>query len=164
MGKRQRVQRLTPKREAVFPMLVVSGYKVTSKATTQYNCIAHAVNDHGRKWDCPPVPGLYYWPQGAKQGDGVDALMSAFATLGYSECEDGNSEAGFEKIAIYADSYGVWKHAAKLCKNGCWTSKLGTWEDIQHTTLDAIEGSDYGSAVRFMKRPFPRRLKRHGKG
>jgi len=150
---------LTQEQEAVFPMLVVSGYKVTSEATTQYNCIAHAADDHSRKWDYPPIPGLYYWPRGAKPGDDVDALMSAFATLGYRECEGSNPESGYQKIAIYANRYGVWKHAAKLCKNGSWTSKLGTWEDIQHATLDAIEGSDYGSAVRFMKRPTPKRLK-----
>lgn len=163
MGKGQRVRRLSLEREATFPMLVVSGYQVTSAATTQYNCIAHAAGDHTIKWGCPPVSGLYFWPPRAKQGDGVDALMSAYATLGYEECKNSDPEVGFEKIAIYADSNGIWQHAAKLCKNGWWTSKLGTWEDIQHATLDALEGADYGSAVRFMKRPLKRRAKRRGK-
>jgi len=163
MGKGKRIRRLSIERESAFPMLVISGYEVRSDATPQYNCIAHTANDHTRKWDCPPV-GDYYWPPGAAQGNGIEALISAYATLGYVVCESGDPEVGFEKIAIYADSNGDWTHAARLCKNGHWSSKLGNWEDIEHAALDALEHADYGSVVRFMRRPLRKRTKRHGRG
>jgi hypothetical protein len=27
-----------------------------------------------------------------------------------------------------------------------WSSKLGDWEDVEHTTLEALEGDFYGKA------------------
>ena len=163
MGKKQRVRRLRPDREVLFPMLVVCDYNVASKETPEYNCIALAAGDYTTKWDCPPIRGQYFWPLNAKQGNNVDALMSAFATLGYEKCEDCTLEIGFEKIAIYADQNGVWQHAAKLTKDGYWISKLGDWEDIRHKTLDALECADYGSVVGFMRRRSQKRPKRHGR-
>ena len=56
MGKSQRVRRLSLEQEETFPMLVIFGYEVASEATTQYNCIAHAADDHTTKWGCPPYP------------------------------------------------------------------------------------------------------------
>lgn len=74
---------------------------------------------------------------------------------------DMSLEPGFEKIAIYAKNVaGKFepKHAARQLDNGCWTSKLGQADDIEHLTADCITGgstagSDYGQVVRIMKRP-----------
>jgi hypothetical protein len=36
--------------------------------------------------------------------------------------------------------------------NGKWKSKLGDWYDIEHTE-GAVSSGDYGSIVKYMKRP-----------
>jgi len=81
----------------------------------------------------------------------MPAFIAAYATCHYVECQDGESEEGFEKIAIYANQRGP-QHAAKQL-NGAWSSKLGDGWDIEHPTLEGIENSAYGKAVAFMKRP-----------
>ena len=79
-------------------------------------------------------------------------VPQAFRTLGYEVCENERLETGFEKIAIYAEIDGELKHAARQLESGRWTSKLGGWEDIEHSTLAALEGKEYGRVMRLMKR------------
>ena len=134
--------------EDIFPNLAAQGYTQTIAPTDEYNCIAHAADDDGRWWD---PSESYYWPSQANRDFTVDALMSAYATLGYSRCNDGSIENGFEKIAIYADA-DEYMHAAKQLENGKWSSKLGQLEDIEHETLLALEGESYGSVAVYMKR------------
>lgn len=48
-------------------------------------------------------------------------------------------------------------HAARQLPSGAWTSKLGEWEDIEHDTLEALEGSEgrgeaYGRVALILKR------------
>lgn len=159
MGKSEGVRHLNSEREAAFPNLASSDYEVTSTETTQYNCIAHAADDHERKWDCAPfpIPG-YYWPRGAMRGDGLDALISAFETLGYTVCDSDKPEPGVDKVALYIDGHGEWAHAAKQRDDGHWSSKLGDWEDIRHASVTALEKSVYGTAVRFMERPATKKV------
>jgi hypothetical protein len=164
MGKGKRVRHLSPERERKYPNLTPWNYTVTSGETTQYNCVAHAVGDTTQKWDCPPF-GKHgcYWPPGALRGDKIEALISAFVTIGYVLCDDGKPEPGFEKVALYEDENREWSHAAKQCKDGAWSSKLGTWEDIRHATPEGVECPTYGKVVAYMKRPRVRRGKRHTK-
>ena len=70
-------------------------------------------------------------------------------------CEDGNLEPGYEKVAIYAMD-GEPTHAARQLQNGWWTSKLGKYEDIDHDSLEELQGygfGDYGRVAVFMARP-----------
>ncbi|HET6882740.1 MAG TPA: hypothetical protein VFI31_21410 [Pirellulales bacterium] len=97
------------------------------------------------------MPG-YYWPPGADQGDGPEALQSCFAQIGYESCDDGNPEDGFEKVALYVDSDGMWSHAAKLEADGEWASKLGEIEDIRHQSEHCFENSLYGNVFGYMRR------------
>lgn len=46
----------------------------------------------------------------------------------------------------------LYTHVARQLTDGKWTSKLGQLEDIVHSTVDAIAGSDYGEVIQFMKR------------
>lgn len=46
----------------------------------------------------------------------------------------------------------MYTHAAKQLADGRWGSKIGQLEDIVHTTVEALSGSDYGEVVQFMKR------------
>jgi hypothetical protein len=161
MGPNQgpdRVRHLSPKRQVIFPNLRPDNYCVTSDEDFDYNCIAYAVGKNHTRW-WPPVDGKIEgvdWPDGAPIEETVDAFIAAFATEGFSPCEHGVPEIGFEKLALFVDVDGIPTHAAKqLMPTGEWTSKLGGWEDIKHTTLDALEGADpaFGKAARFLRRP-----------
>ncbi len=48
-------------------------------------------------------------------------------------------------------------HVARQLKEGMWTSKLGPDEDIEHNTLDALEGELYGAVTQVLKRPLTTR-------
>ena len=84
------------------------------------------------------------------------AFIAAFRTLGYELCSDGALEQGIEKIAIYTLN-GKPTHAARQLPSGDWTSKLGKWVDIQHTTAESVSTfpkcSIYGKPAQFMRRP-----------
>jgi hypothetical protein len=82
----------------------------------------------------------------------LQSFVLAFNTLGYTSCDDGKLEHGFEKVAIYADDAGTPTHMARQLLSGIWISKCGGLEDIEHETLDALEGPIYGTAVQFLKR------------
>ena len=43
-------------------------------------------------------------------------------------------------------------HAALQLESGAWTSKLGDFEDIEHVTVDAVNGPLYGRPVAFLSR------------
>jgi hypothetical protein len=82
----------------------------------------------------------------------LEAFVAAFATLGYTICTNGDLEQRYEKkVAIYAQN-GVPTHAAKQLHDGRWKSKLGAWEDIEHSTLKAVEEHIYERAALFMRR------------
>lgn len=73
-----------------------------------------------------------------------------FLSLAYSECKDGTLEKGVGKIALYALD-GLPKHAARQVSETKWSSKIGRYIDIEHT-LKALEGSCYGSVVKYYKK------------
>lgn len=72
-------------------------------------------------------------------------------SCGFERCQHGSLEPDMEKIAIYAAGYS-FRHVARQLPNGNWTSKLGRLEDIEHESLDAICGEEYGKVVIFMQR------------
>jgi hypothetical protein len=129
-----------------FPLLLVSGYAITSPDTKDYNCFAWAAHDVENWWS-----HSRHWPAGIAREHTVEAYMAALATVGYTPCDDGKLEDGYEKIAIYLGD-GRPKHAARQMESGRWTSKLGPWEDIEHQ-LDGLAGGDYGDVSIFMRRP-----------
>ena len=131
-----------------FPRLTASNHRVTSDATTDYNCVAWAVADTKHWWQ----PG-FYWPvEVADDEYGIAALERAFAALGYMDCVENESlEVGFEKVALYGSNL-VYTHAAKQLPSGKWTSKLGRDVDIEHDRPDNVAGGVYGEVVQLMKR------------
>ena len=80
------------------------------------------------------------------------AFVAAFGTLGYETCADGALEDGFEKVAIYQLPSGGVQHMARQLRTGWWTSKLGRLEDIEHASPAELEGDEYGTVVRYMRR------------
>jgi hypothetical protein len=136
--------------EALFPGLQHSVYHVTSPADDVYNCIAWAASDKSRWW-WPDTGAHRYWPAGLLRDESLSAFQAALASLGYSVCTGEDLEAGFEKVALFADVAGFPTHAARQLPNGRWTSKLGELEDIERA-LHALEGVEYGLATVIMKR------------
>ena len=82
----------------------------------------------------------------------INGLIATFGTLGYEKCDNSDLEQGFEKIAVYATMSGKLTHAAWQRKDGQWSSKLGDDIDITHSTLNGISGTEYGTAMIFVKR------------
>ena len=54
-------------------------------------------------------------------------------------------------IALYAKD-GLCTHAARRLPNGLWTSKLGYYHDIQHSTPQSLEGYIYGKVYCYMNK------------
>jgi hypothetical protein len=141
-----------PELRTPFPNLHATGFRVTSPASTRYNCIAWAARDRTRFW-WPAAPP-YWWPPDVPLEETIAAFVLLYAGLGYSPCDDGSLEPDYEKIALHAID-AVVKHAARQLPDGRWTSKLGPYIDIEHTTPAGVEGPVYGKVVRFLKRPIP---------
>jgi hypothetical protein len=136
--------------ERDWPGLAQTQYRVTSKHTGDYNCLAWAIEETDRWWS--PLPeDDYYWPEGVPREVSVDAFVKAYETLGFGVCADGDLEDGVEKLAIYATSDGRPQHMARQLSSGLWTSKLGRLEDIEHE-LEGLNGALYGTVRRFMRR------------
>jgi hypothetical protein len=74
-----------PHLEALFPELAAVGYGPKSEKSSVYNCIAYAAGDELRTWQGYREAG-YHWPDGAKEGHNLDALVSAFEQLAYTVC------------------------------------------------------------------------------
>ena len=135
--------------EDVFPGLCGQPYQITSPKDHRYNCIAFAAGDD-RNWWWPDAAGEDTWPAAVARAETREAFRDAFATLGYSVCDNDQLEPGYEKVALFALA-GAPKHAAKQLPNGRWISKLGPSEDIEHRLHD-LTGMVYGSVVVVMKR------------
>jgi hypothetical protein len=138
--------------EALFPGLARGGAQVTSPRDNDYNCIAWAAGDTTKWWWPGPNADEEYWPAGVPREVSLAAFQRAFASLGYTPCEGADLEAGFEKVALFANLQDRPTHAARQLPEGRWTSKLGKMEDIEHALFD-LEGAIYGSVVLVMKRP-----------
>jgi hypothetical protein len=147
--------------EELFPGLAGGDYQVTSPPDSDYNCIAWAAGDPRNWWWPGQDVGKEYWPPGVPRDRTQDAFLAAFASLGYRVCEGESPEAGYEKIALFADVDGRPTHAARQLTSGRWSSKLGKAEDIEHG-LHGLEGTLYGNVVFIMKRPVPPAPKRTG--
>jgi len=142
----------------IFPKLLNDlGFKITSKATPKYNCIAWAYNyddrwmQYGGQYELDGV--MYWWPDGVDNSPHIDAYIKAFQILGYEKCDDWKHEDGFVKVALYYDIETFdCTHAARERLNGTWTSKLGKSNDIAHGNPYTIEGDSYGKVACILKR------------
>jgi len=140
-----------------LPNLTNANCEVTSPATRKYNCLAWAAADTLRNW-WPDGMGVGYWPPGAPRAVNTDAFIRAYGTLGFRLCFDGTLEGGTEKLAIYGSGPAgaeVPTHAALQLEGGEWTSKLGPFEDIKHSTANAVDGPVYGHVICYLARPRP---------
>lgn len=143
-------------KEVFFPNLNRGEYRVTSEASTRYNCIAWAAGVNTNWWWPDPDPdSVTYWPAQAPSEETLASFRIVLESLGYRECVTDELEPGFEKVALFVDADGLPTHAARQLSNGNWTSKLGRWQDIEHQLLNALGGSAslYGEVVLLLRRP-----------
>src|SRR4051794_6088785 len=97
-----------------FPRLTPSNHRVTSPHTRIYNCVAWAAGEDHRWWE----PGRY-WPCPVASGSfNVTDVMDALCTVGYQACPGGDLEAGYEKVAVYADGFDDPTHASRQLPDG----------------------------------------------
>ena len=87
--------------------------------------------------------------------DSLDGWSEIFIRQGYAvtDITDRDAESGYKKMAIYEERGGYY-HVA-MSEGKWWKSKLGSYQDIEHATLDLLEGSEkceYGSVVVILKR------------
>ena len=141
-----------------FPRLTRVNHRVTSPASSHYNCVAWAAGiDHQCLWPSGAA-GLMAepevtWPAGIRNDESAAAIIDYFATLGYEICPTPDYEPGRHKIAIFEDD-GEPTHVCRQLPSGKWTSKMGyDGVDIEHDDLECISGRRYGKATVFMQRP-----------
>lgn len=151
--------------EEWFPKLRKGGYHVTSCSDSLYNCIAFACDDKTRWWEYGAEHHKVktYWPAGLPPGDTVKRLCRVFFREGYRRTTNDDFESGFEKVAIYAYPDGFPSHVARQTTTGKWKSKCGEGCDIEHDSLDTLEGSrvtEFGAVAQFLKRKRARRGRR----
>jgi len=139
--------------EKQFPKLKSTGYRLTSKDTIDYNCVAYAAGDE-ETWWWPDNLNQHYWPPDVPREETLEAFIQAYQFINYEICQDGYLEKGFQKIAIYTNLRKIPTHVALQLSNGKWTSKLGSNEDIEHNAPEGLAGDypAYGSVACFMKR------------
>jgi|TARA_Y100000310_G_scaffold342401_1_gene445526 hypothetical protein len=144
---------LDSQRERYFPNLIRGQYQDTSSEDPFYNCIAWSVGDESRWWQ-PSGRAEHYWPPGFPIDDySVNTLVAVFQQFGFELCETADLDQGYEKIAVYASPDRDYAHTARQLVDGRWASKMGEWEDIEHDTVDVLEGQTYGTAQTFLHRP-----------
>jgi hypothetical protein len=149
--------KLDPKIMKQLPGLRSGEYRVASPFDRRYNCIAWAAGDTQYWWDPARVfrsapLGGYYWPRGIALETTLASFRHAFERLGYRACDSSELEAGWERVAIFADESGTPKHAARQAEDGKWISKLGKGPDIEHDTLDSVAGTSYGQVALILRR------------
>lgn len=135
-----------------FPKLASTPHRITSQYDPRYNCIAWAAGDSLRWWE-PDEGEDCYWPPNVPREYSLNSYLIAFESLGFSRCDSFDLEPGFEKVAIFANDTGP-THASKQLGDGRWSSKLGVYEDIEHT-LDALAGDaceEYGQIAYILKK------------
>jgi hypothetical protein len=125
-------------------------YKLRSKSTNRYNCVAFSAGDYRRNWS-PERLGGYYWPDDLPRDDSLGTIKEIFRRRGFSECESTKPEDCVEKIAFYADRLGC-THVARQMPGGPWASKMGGAADIEHDEVEWVECPMVGKFVEVMCR------------
>ena len=145
--------------EQAIPVLVDANYEVTSDEDPSYNCAAWAVYS-ATFWLDPTPQDPCVWPEGLPRSDvSIGNFARAYELPGYTRCDDGSLEEGFDKIVIYG-LFGEFQHVARQMEDGRWASKCGGLEDIVHDTPEDLEGDadaedGYGEIAIFMHRQSP---------
>ncbi len=86
-----------------------------------------------------------------------------FLREGYELTTNRHVEPGFEKVAIYVDLADMSPGHMAKSDGRSWKSKLGRVQDIEHASLDLLEGDqewEYGIVERILRRPIKQAKKK----
>ena len=103
--------------------------------------------------------GRYYWPEDVGTDSSLDSWVQKFVHQGYETTGNRDLEPGFEKIAIYVDTQDNRPSHVALSDGRTWKSKLGKLQDIEHASLDILEGDqeyEYGIVEHILRRSVSR--------
>lgn len=105
---------------------------VTSRRTEEYTCISWALSNT-RQVIWPDEDEQLGWPAAeiAPREETLEAFQRLFMACGFEVCQDGQFQAGIEKLAIHAKN-GLVTHASRQLPTGEWTSKVGSGADGTH--------------------------------
>lgn len=119
-------------------------FSFTSKKTWDYNCVMWSLHKDDDWKD------FGYDENGELNKDQtVKPYVAFFEENGFELCDTGDFVEGFEKICIYSKD-GNFSHVCRQIAGDMWASKMGDYEDIEHTTLEALIGKGYGNPQIFM--------------
>jgi len=138
---------------AKWPKLIPGTYTHASQATPRYNCFAFAVGDDRHWWEPEMHGGRFRWAEGV--GDGIDSWAQVFVLNGYEPTNNLDHEDGYEKVAIYVELETLRPSHVAISDGVTWKSKLGKLQDIEHATLNQLEGDyewEYGIVERVLRR------------
>lgn len=153
--------------EECFPKLHSGNYQICSRPAARYNCVAFVNGDEQQWWEHPSEAGYgrsfrrkNYWPPHlVRFGTMSEAWIALFEAQGYVRADGEGSEkneVGFEKIAIYVKLTDLSSPSHVAKSDGyVWKSKLGKGNDIEHTSLELLEGEEkdeYGIIGQVLKR------------
>src|SRR4051812_28434243 len=98
--KRRHKKRVRARLELWFRALRNVNWKLTSRATKRYNCLAWAVGENHRRWEA----GNGFWPDNIARDLSLVTLVRAYITRGFVACPEKegrtyNSE--YETIVLY---------------------------------------------------------------
>jgi hypothetical protein len=133
-----------------YPHILAEGFSTKSPEDPAYNCIAWAAAADKKNLWWPPGGNGSYWPPGVPTDVSINAFVAMFKSLQYEECKTAEYEAGYEKVALYANGT-VPTHAARQLPSGIWTHKLGKNVDIE-TTLKGVQAPHYGKPIKYFRR------------
>lgn len=157
---------LTPEEmRKMWPQLKPGNHKVTSRATRRYNCIGFALGDERTWWEADEgFGGGIHWPEGIP--DTLDGWTLIFTQHRFEITSNRDVERDFEKIAIYISIRDMSPEHVAISDGRSWKSKLGRYQDIEHASLDLLEGEDaceYGMVETILRRPIRRKASKGGK-
>jgi len=151
---------LTPQElQERFPKLRPGNWERRSLADPRYNCLAFANGDARRLWDPFQYGGKYFWPQDIDRDVNAETWEKIFLNEGFERTENRDVEKGFEKVAIYVSLEDMCATHVAISNGSEWLSKLGKGQDIMHSSLDLLEGTDgdeYGLVDRILRRRAPK--------
>jgi hypothetical protein len=140
-----------------FPNMTIINSTQTSNESFDYNCIAWAL-EINNAWFWPDdkskIKQTSFWPKQLPNKENRTAFVKLFELYGFrvNPRNDCSHELSKKKIAIYFDSLGKPTHAARQLPNGNWTSKIGDDIDIEHKSLEVLEGPAYGKVGTIMEK------------
>lgn len=138
-----------------FPALLQDpAFRITSPDTRDYNCIAWALG-YNNRWIWPIMKAQreddMLWFNDIEISERTEVFLQFFQSQGYRICENNDNAHGYDIIALY-ELDGKVTHATRRLNNGLWTSKLGPWHDIQHSTPYSLEGNIYGKVTYILRK------------